>query len=199
MLLDICFGSKSAWRILLILSSPPGRGLTREEIRKFTKLGSKMLTEKLKILQEFDIITSNKVGRKTFYRLNISSEFTEKILELCRMEIKELNKLDFGLSIAVREFARQVLESINVASIFIFGSYVKRTFHKGSDIDIAIITKEKLNTGGLLLIENACENTEKRFGRKIQTHVFSKEEFDFLKKKKDKLAEEILRDGLELV
>lgn len=199
MLLDICLGSKSVWRILMILSSPPGKGFTREEIHKFTKLGSKMLTGKLKVLQEFDVIFSTKEGKKTFYKLNISNEFTEKILELCRMEIKELNKIDFETSIIFREFVRQVLENIKVEEILIFGSYVKRTFHKESDIDIAVITKEKLNTGELLLVENSCDNIEKRFGKKIQTHIFSREEFGYLKKKKDKLTEEIIRDGIRLV
>ena len=50
MLLDICLGSKAVWRILLVLADLPGRGVTREEIRKFTKLGSKSLTDSLKTL-----------------------------------------------------------------------------------------------------------------------------------------------------
>lgn len=199
MLLDICFGSKSVWRILLVLSKPPGRGVTREEIKKFTKLGSKMLTDKLRILLEFDIIKSVKEGKKTYYKLNLANKFAEKIIELCDMENENLLNLDFGIGIIIREFTRKVLEFAEVEKILVFGSHVKRTAHKESDIDVAIILKRKYTKSDLLIIEKASEEIEERFGKNVQTHIFYADEFEKLRKMGDKLVEEIIRDGIRLV
>jgi hypothetical protein len=34
---------------------------------------------------------------------------------------------------------------------------------------------------------------------KVQLHFFSEEEFEELKKKKDKLVEDVLKDGIEII
>lgn len=199
MLLDICLGSKAVWRILVVLSDLPGRGITREEIKKFTRLGSKSLTDSLKTLREFEIIKSVKEGRITYYKLNLANKFVIQITELCQLEKEKLNNLDFEISIILREFVRMCLEVIEPKKIILFGSSVKTRHRKDSDIDICIITKEKIKVEDDLKLEQASERIENRFKRNIQIHSFSEEEFETLKKSKDLLVEEIIRDGIVII
>lgn len=197
MLLDICFGSKAVWRILTVLSELPGRGVTREEIRKFTKLGSKSLTDSLRTLKEFDIVNVKKNGKITYYKLNLANKFTTQIIELCRLERKGLNNLNFEISIILREFIRMCLDIIKPTNIILFGSSVKARYRKDSDIDICIITERKIDDD--LKLEHAAERIEKRFKRNIQIHTFSEQEFEKLRKSKQLLVSEIIRDGVDII
>ena len=199
MLLDICLGSKAIWRILIVLSDLPGRGITREEIRKFTKLGSKSVTDSLKTLKEFDIIKAVKESKITYYKLNLTNQFTTQIIELCRLEKENLNNLNFEISIILREFVRMCLDIIEPKKIILFGSIVKTRYKEDSDIDIFILTKEKLKVNEDLMLEHAAERIEKRFKRNIQIHSFSEQEFEKLKKSKNLLIHEIIRDGINII
>lgn len=199
MLLDICLGSKAIWRILLVLSDLPGRGVTREEIRKFTKLGSKSLTDSLKNLKEFDITKAAKEGKITYYKLNLASKFTAQIIELCRLEKEKLNNLNFEIGIILREFTRMCLDVIEPKKIILFGSSVKTRHRKDSDIDICIITEKKIKVENDLRLEHAAEKIENRFKRNIQMHIFTEQEFEKLKTSKNLLASEIARDGIVII
>jgi len=199
MFLDICLGSKAIWRILIVLSDLPGRGITREEIRKFTKLGSKSLTDSLKTLKEFDIIKAAKEGKITYYKLNLANKFTIQIIELCRLEKEKLNNLNFEVSIILREFTRMCLDIIKPKKIILFGSFVKTRYRKDSDIDVCVITKEKIKVNDDLMLEHISEKIEKRFKRNIQLHLFSEQEFEKLKKSKHLLISEITRDGVYIL
>ncbi len=199
MLLDICMGSKSAWRILAVLSDVPGRGITREEIKRFTRLGSKSLTDTLKILKEFDIIKSAKDGKKIYYKLNLANKFTALISELCRLEKEKLNNLGLEISIILREFTRMCLDVIEPRKISLFGSSVKTRYRKDSDIDLCIITEKKIKAEDDLMLEQIAERIEKRFKKNIQMHSFTEQEFEKLRKSKHSLVNEIIRDGIELL
>lgn len=199
MLLDICLGSKAVWRILLVLADLPGRGVTREEIRKFTKLGSKSLTDSLKTLIEFNVIKSTKEGKQTYYKLNLANKFTSLITELCRLEKEKLNNLGFEISTILREFIRMCLDAIEPKKIILFGSSVKTRYRKDSDIDICVITEKKIKVENDLMLEHITERIEKRFNRSIQIHSFSEQEFEKLKQEKNLLVNEIVRDGIILI
>lgn len=199
MLLDICLGSKAIWRILAVLSELPGRGVTREELRKFTRLGSKSLTDSLKTLKAFGVIKAEKQGKMTYYKLSLANRFTMQIIELCNLEKEKLNNLNFEISIILREFVRMCLEVIIPAKIILFGSSVKTRHREDSDIDICIVTEEKTNVDDDLMLQHAADRIEKRFKRSIQIHLFSEQEFEKLKKSKSLLADEITRDGITII
>ena len=199
MLLDICLGSKAIWRILIVLSELPGRGITREEIRKFTKLGSKSLTDSLKTLKEFNIIKAAKEGKITYYKLNLANKFITPIIELCRLEKEKLNNLNFEIAIILREFIRMCLDIIEPKKIILFGSSVKTRYRKDSDIDICLVTEKKIRIEDDLMLEDIAEKIEKRFKRNIQIHSFSEQEFEKLKKSGDLVVSEIIRDGIIII
>lgn len=196
MLLDIVLGNKATWRILILLSENPGSALTRPEIRKFTKLGNKSISSSLNNLLANGLLMKNKDGKKTYYKLDLTNEFTKGALALCKNETKQLNNLPYIFSLILREFTRQVTAEIDVKKIILFGSIAKRTFRDDSDMDVAIITNKELEVNDKLLITRIIENIESRFKKDIQPHYLTLNEFE---KKKGELCEEIRRDGINLL
>lgn len=199
MLLDVCLGSRSAWKILSVLAEAPGKAVNRKDIQMLTRLGNKVLTKFLIVLEKFDIVIVNKIGKTYNYKLNFSNPFTEQILNLIRLEKKELNNPDFIVLNILREFVYELtnVNLINLKKVILFGSYAKRTYHKESDIDAAVVLKER-NAGDELLITEVIDKLKKRFKKEIQPHYYTENEFEVLKRK-DKLVQEIVRDGIELL
>jgi predicted nucleotidyltransferase len=72
----------------------------------------------------------------------------------------------------------------------LFGSYAKGTASEESDFDVCVIVKER----------NLKEEAKlSKLPEKVQLHFFSEEEFEELKREKDKIVEDILKDGIEII
>ncbi len=199
MLLDICMGTRTSWKVLFVLSEAPGKAVSRKEIQQLTQIGNKVLIKFLLNLEHFEIITSEKIGKRNYYKLNLSSPFAQKLLELIELEKKRLNNPDFIVLNILREFVYELtnINLENLTHVILFGSYAKRTYGKNSDIDVAIILKEK-NTNEELLITDAIDKLSKRFKKEIQPHYYTEKEFEDLRKKEG-LVKEIVKDGIMLV
>ena len=195
MLLDICLGSKSAWRILILYGESPGAGFTRQDIRDHTKLGNKALSFALKRLISFGVLTKSKGKLKlTVYKLNKENKYSQDILNLLQKERQDLNHLPYNFSMIAWEFSREAVDSVNVLSIYLFGSVAKGTYREDSDVDFAVVLKEK-NPKDDLAINIICDKLSGKFERKIQCFILTENQID---KKKTKLIEEILKHGIEL-
>ena len=196
MLVDIVLGSKAVWRVFIVLADAPGQGVTKDEIKKITKLGGNSLFNSIEILLKNKIILKNKFGKKTYYKLNLNNKYNKSLIDIIKLEKEDLNNLSFKLSIILREYVRQLTSIININEIYVFGSAVKNSFREDSDIDIAIITEKELTTKERIEIEKVNEKLKKRFKKEIQPHFFTEEEF---KKSKSLLIEQVHRDGIKLV
>ena len=197
MLLDVCFGTRTAWKILFVLSEAPGKAVSRKEIQALTKLGNKV-SKFLVVLGKFNIIIITKIGKINYYKLNMTNPFVEQIISIVSSEKQLLNNPDFVVLNILREFVYELtnINLDNLKSLILFGSYAKRTYNKNSDIDIAIILKKK-NTSDELLITEIIDRLTKRFNKEIQPHYFT--EKDFEEQKKEGIAKEILKDGIKLL
>ncbi|MDI6738191.1 MAG: nucleotidyltransferase domain-containing protein [Nanoarchaeota archaeon] len=200
MMIDICFGTRSAWKMILLFAEAPGKALSAQEIRKHTGLGNKVVYRFLAMLEKFGIVTCDKIGKLYFYKLNLASQYTRLALEIAKAEKKELNNADFEIANILREFTYGLanINLENLSQIILFGSHAKRTAYSESDIDVAVITSEKSVKDEIIATEFA-DGLRKRFGREIQAHYFTEKEFESMKKSKNKLAAEILRDGIRIM
>lgn len=196
MLLDICFGSKSAWRILILFGESPGAGFTRQDIRNHTKLGNKALSLALKRLISFGVLVKKKEELPlAVYKLNRDNKYCQDILNLLQKERQDLNHLPYHFSMIAREFSRESIDSVNVLSIYLFGSVAKGTYRNDSDIDFAIVVKEKKPKDDMA-INMITDKLSERFKKKIQCFIIREEQ---VSKKRTKLVEEILKHGIKLV
>lgn len=201
MILDTCLGTRSAWKILLLLSETPGKMLTRKQIQGHTKIGNKVLVKFLLVLEKFDLLQTSKTGRKHFYKLNMHNQYTKSIIDLINIERRQLNAVYFSHLLVLREFVYELtnLDFENIQKILLFGSVAKHTARVDSDIDLALITKGKISLQEQVLHTDLIERLKKRFTNEIQIHYFTEEEFEKLRRAGNKLVSEIVTDGLVLV
>lgn len=197
MLLDICLGNRSAWKILFVLSEAPGKAITRKQIRDFTKMGNRVTMQFLGILEKCGIVTVKKIGRQYTYRMNMANYYSAEIVELIRKEKQELNNIELPILSQIREFVHLVLSADheNVDGIYLFGSHAKKTYSEHSDVDLAIVTN-KQDAKIELIITDIADKIGKRFGRRIECHYFTNDEFQ---KKERAIVLEILKDGIKLI
>ncbi len=193
MLLDICFGTRSAWKILALFGETPGKALSRRNIQQFTKLGNKALSKALLLMERCDVLRTKKIGRTTYYTPNLANAFVTQAFELARLEREALNNLDPTTVNILREFVYELtnINFENIQRITLFGSRAKRTDHAGSDIDVAILMREQ-DPSDELLITATIDHIRKRFGTEIQPHYYTAEE-------KGPLLLEMKKDGVNLL
>lgn len=199
MLLDICLGTRSAWKILFVIGEAPGKAVSRKEIQRLTGIGNKALSKFLLVLEKFGMVMPMRDGNAYYYRINYANSFSRQALEMIQQEKQQLNSPDFIALNIIREFVYGLtnLRLENIQRIVLFGSYAKKTYSRDSDIDIAIITKEKSPDEEIMAAE-IISQIKKRFGREIQPHYFTEKEFEE-RKKKEGLEKEIARDGIILL
>lgn len=177
---------KIVWRILLFISYSKGRGYKFSEFKENLNLNNSSLYKALDKLEFYKIIKK----KKTIYKIDFNNQLSEKIFEIIEFDKQKFNNLDQKALEIIFEFISEINQKIEIKNIILFGSYVKKTNTKNSDIDIAIISKEKID-----LFEIAYK-IEEKYNKKIELHYFSESDF---KKTKSKLIEEIKRDGIYIV
>lgn len=199
MMLDVCLGTRTAWKILFVLGEAPGKAVPRKEIQRLTGVGNKALSKFLLLLEKFGLITSIRDGNAYYYRINYSNMFSKEALEMIQHEKQSLNSPDFIALNILREFVYELtnVNLENIQKIILFGSYAKKTYSQNSDIDTAIIVK-KISPGDEILVAEIIDRLKKRFGKEIQPHYFTEDEFE-THKKKEGLEKEIARDGVILL
>ncbi len=197
MLLDVCLGTRTAWKILLVMAEAPGKAVSRKEIQQLTRLGNKVIMKFLLLLEKSGLINSKKIGKTNYYTLDLSNLFVGQIIQIIAVEKKALNNPDFFALNILRDFVYDLtnINLENLKSVVLFGSYAKRTYNSGSDIDVAIILKNK-NPDDELLITSAVRRISKRYACTIQPHYFAEAEFS---QKKNRLVLEIMKDGIVLL
>lgn len=184
---EIYLGNKTAWKILRIFSEAPGKGLSREEIRKYTRSGNLALSSSLRKLEKFNILKMKKVGKTNIYWVNASNPFAKLLLDMFSIERENFKNLEPSKIIFLSPVIDKLL-NLNPKKIFLFGSQVKGTATEESDFDICLVLKKKTR-----------EIVNLELPEKIQLHIFDEKEFREFEKTKDKLINDILRDGIEIM
>ncbi|MBU0979655.1 MAG: nucleotidyltransferase domain-containing protein [Nanoarchaeota archaeon] len=116
------------------------------------------------------------------------------MLNLLQKERQDLNQLPYNFSIIAREFSREAIDTVDVKSIYLFGSVAKGTYRDDSDIDFAVVVKEK-DPKDDMATNAISDRLSARYKRKIQCFMITEEQ---LGKKRTKFVEEILKHGIRL-
>ena len=177
--------NKNIVRILSYLLISPGSRHSRKEIKEKTGMNNITLDESLHTLENIGILTR----KRRLYELNMQEMNENSILKDLKNEFETFAIPHRTFNILV-EFTGEMLKEKSIEGIILFGSYAKLIFSEKSDIDVALITKEKNKR-----IENEANKKTKgiseKWGKTIETHFFTKEEF----KKKDLIIADIKKNG----
>ena len=191
-MMEILLGNKTAWKILRLMNENRGRGTTKGEMRQILDLGSFALEVVVERLVISKILTQSRIGRTSYYKINLSSDLTGHILELLDYERQRLNSLSPSLVSKIDDFLVRLLEVMKPSRVVLFGSYAKYTHDSASDIDLAIITEEEIPIKERLEVNRLVSKSR----LKLQLHYFTSAQFSSLLKKREKIAIDIAKDGL---
>lgn len=137
----------------------------------------------LERMVEFGLLKSEARGNRVYYFINQRYPFFQ--------EIQQLVAKTTGLGLKIRKFRRKLgqLDFVMFSSRFVGGG---KQVH--GEVDILII-------GDVVLpeVEQLIKEAEAGLGREINYAVFSKEEFDFRKTRRDPFVMDVLYGGRVMV
>lgn len=130
----------------------------------------------LKNLEAFGLLKSKKQSNKIIYTLNLNNPF---LYELKSMILKDSDEL---------RLMAKVLGSINnIDVVLITEAYMTKKYSDENDIDILILGKPDINK-----LTKEMNSVEKELGRDLRMAVLTKEDFEFRKKRREKLILDVI-------
>ena len=181
---------KNCAKILLFLIISPGSKYRRKEIKDKTLLNNIPLDISLKKLIALRIIKK----KDKLYSLNLE----DKIIKLLLEEKNLLMNLPLMVQYQILDLNSRIIGLESIENIILFGSYSKLIFSDKSDIDIAIILKNKIKNKTKIgqIVSRISKNLFKKYKKEIHIHLFFDKD---LKYKRDPLIKDILRNGMILI
>lgn len=184
--------NKNLIKIIAYLVISPGSRYTRKEIKEKTSMNNTPLDDAIAKLKLLKIIKKE----KSLYSINLESERTKSISELLKTEYSKYN-LSYNNFIILLEILDKISKFSHIEDIILFGSYSKLVHTDRSDIDIAIISSNKLNNKIEAKIKKALNNLSEKEKKIIEPHLFTTKEIK--ENKSDPLIKDIIRNGKSLI
>jgi predicted nucleotidyltransferase len=130
----------------------------------------------LKELYAQDILRRNIIGKQHIYRLNINNRTVKNIL-IPVFKTENAVKKDI-IAFLRKKIKEKKLEN-KLISLLLYGSLQKGNSSKKSDVDIAVILKEKTNKQSLekVFIEDIASQFYEYFGAHLDSYIKTKDEF----------------------
>ncbi len=185
--LDKIFGQKSKIKILRYLVNYK-KEMGVREIADAVNLVPANASVVLKDLEKENILMKNKFGRSLVFSLNKNNFLVYSLIIPLFEKERKIKK----------EFVEFISNRINFPyeTIILFGSIAKGTERPDSDIDIAIIIKNKKKVQKIEEeILNINAEISKNFGNSISPIIFVKKEFVEKMKNNNKLINNIVKNG----
>lgn len=188
-MIETILGNKTNIRVLRLLYQYPAKEFLISEILKYAQSGKKNTYDSITLLHNLNLIEKNKKK----YRLNHNNPLTENIKNLFE---KERNQYPFSKSRRYKEIS-DFLILINkffkdrISEVILFGSVALGTDSEDSDIDIAIILKNKEKTDEIKFKRTISESQLKLF----QTFFYDKKEYENMKSNKNTSTNQIEQTG----
>ncbi len=130
----------------------------------------------LKNLEAFGLLHSRRQTNKIVYSLNTSCTF---LYELKSMLLKDSEEL---------RLMGKVLGAIkNVDSVIVTQAYMTKKYADENDVDLLIIGNPDINK-----LTKEMNSVEKELGRELRMAVLTKEDYEFRKKRREKLILDVL-------
>jgi predicted nucleotidyltransferase len=170
--------SKTRAKILTLFFANPKKSFYVREISRKVEKNINSVRRELRKLENVGILKSRNEANLKYYSLNEEMPIYE--------ELKSIFLKTSGISKELKENLRKLGK---IESAFIYGSYAKGEEKLKSDIDLMIIGKVNQEKLSLLI-----RKLESKLSREINYVVFSKEEFEGRKLRKDPFIQNVLKE-----
>ena len=192
---------KTLLKIIGLMRTKLGGGLTILEISKRLKIGYRPAYNHIGEMESEGIIKINKIGSSKQCSLNISNPKTKHLLETLDIErTEDIYKGNQKLKILdglVLKLTEKFMSDIH--SIVLFGSYAKGTMAKQSDIDLLFIVSDLKDKHLRELIERESASYQYSHNIKISPIITNVEEFKkMLKSRELNVGKEAKEYGISL-
>ncbi len=186
-ILDDLLGQKSKVTILRILYHEAE--LTGREIARKAGLSPRAAQQTLQELYTIGVLTRKTVGASYLFSLNRTRYVVENILS-------PLFDSEQGLVAAMIEELRKALPANGIVSIIMFGSVARGESKQGSDLDIMIVLDNALDVRKTTsCVQDKGGKFLAKFGMMLSPHVIRKCDFISRFDKKDKLIQNVIKEG----
>lgn len=185
--------TKNQIKILRVFKDDIFKELTFSEIKKKSKQKSNNIPSiALKQFKVLNLVKTKKTADITTYSLNLNNNLTLAYFSLIN-EIDILQNKSIPKNI-MQELQDRISRYTGFFVLLVFGSYVKGTATKKSDLDIAIIVESKYSKKE---IAPYIETIKRREILKIDYYIFTEKEFlEMLTSEQQNVGKEIYRDSL---
>ena len=175
--LDNILNTNSKIKIIrLFISKREDFIATGREIARLTELSAPAAHASLKELYSQDVLIRNIIGKQHLYKLNLKNRTVKNILFPAFNE--EHSVIKDMINFLKNEIKTKKLKDIIVSLIF-YGSFQKKSATETSDVDIAVITKNKANRAQVekLFLEDISSRFHEYFGAHLDVYIKTQEEF----------------------
>ena len=161
MLLEIFGRSRIRQKIILLFVYNKGKEFFLSEVARWVNTSAGTAQRELNRLRRMDLLTFDKKGNLSFYKLNDANPLLDEIEIIVRKTL--------GIEVELKK-ALAGIRGIRWA--FTFGSHAKGTLKADSDIDLFIIGSMSEDD-----VYNAVRTVEEIVGREINYHLSGESEF----------------------
>lgn len=175
--LDNILNSNSKVRIIRLFISKRGDFIaTGREIGRLTDISAPAAHAALKDLFNQDVLSREILGKQHLYKLNIKNRTVNNILIPAFK--KELSIKKDMINFLKNEIKTKKLTD-KIVSVIFYGSLQKRRATETSDVDIAVVTKNKADREFIekLFLEDISSRFHEYFGAHLDTYIKTQDEF----------------------
>lgn len=173
--LELVFGSKVKLKVLLYLLSED-MPTSEREISRIIGVSHTAVNKAIKDFYDANLVTPMRIGNANVWKINKESYAFKAITDLRYLAgTAPLKALQDELSI--------FHSYPDVKNVVIFGSLVEGKELPDSDIDVFILVERDIKKILLREVSKLEEKLTIKYGNKLSTHIYTKDEFKKLNKK----------------
>ncbi len=110
------------------------------EIKELSKLSDSSLSRVLKELTNSNILSKQETKSNTYYKIKDKKVF---VLEFSKIAYNQFQNLNIGVKVPLKNFLKEITN--NITTIILFGSASIKQEQDGSDIDILVVSNDKID------------------------------------------------------
>lgn len=176
-MLQKLFTSRTRVKLLTLFMMNPGREMYVREIARNVKENINAVRRELANLEEIDLLKSERRGNSKYYVVNKKMPIYNELASII-LKTEGMAKV-----------LQDSLSGLSVETAFIYGSFASGKAGVDSDIDTFIVGE--INEEELI---KEIREVEKRLSREINYVLFTAEEFERRKKRKDPFVLNVLKE-----
>ena len=177
---------KNIIKVISYFLISPGSRYTRKEIKEKIEMNNLPLDNTLAKLLSLKLLNK----KNNLYQLSQENENFSEILKKIKQEYKEFG-VPYKIFIILVDIADKLSRNKSIDSAILFGSYAKLIHTEKSDIDIAVITKDKFPEKQITKIKKEIAKIDD----KIELQFFQEKDLQ----EKDALIHDIKRNGKRIL